>query len=146
MRCAPYLKPLRIPGPGRVMVNVNDKRPVNLDLMTIKFPVTALASISHRVAGVALFFALPLLLWMLDRSLASADSFAALQALLASPLVKLVLWAILAAVLYHLVAGIKHLFMDWGIGETLEGGRRAAIASFIIAALLILAAGAWLWV
>lgn len=127
------------------MVNVNDKRPVNLDLTTMQFPVTALVSISHRIAGVALFVALPLLLWMLDRSLASADSFAKLQTLLATPLAKLVLWAILAAVLFHLVAGIRHLFMDWGIGETLEGGRRAAFASFVIAAVLIAAAGVWLW-
>ncbi|MBP21670.1 MAG: succinate dehydrogenase, cytochrome b556 subunit, partial [Alcanivorax sp.] len=27
---------------------MNDKRPVNLDLSTIKFPVTAIASITHR--------------------------------------------------------------------------------------------------
>jgi succinate dehydrogenase / fumarate reductase, cytochrome b subunit len=127
------------------MANVNDKRPVNLDLTTIKFPVTALASISHRVAGVALFVALPILLWMLDRSLASPESFADLQTLLAAPLAKLVIWGILAAVIYHLVAGIKHLIMDWGIGETLEGGRRGAILSFIVAGVLIALAGVWVW-
>jgi succinate dehydrogenase / fumarate reductase, cytochrome b subunit len=127
------------------MANVNDKRPVNLDLTTIKFPVTALASISHRVAGVALFVALPILLWMLDRSLASPESFADLQTLLSAPLAKLVIWGILAAVIYHLVAGIKHLIMDWGIGETLEGGRRGAILSFIVAGVLIALAGVWVW-
>ena len=44
------------------MANVNDKRPVNLDLTTIKFPIPALASISHRIAGVVLFVAVPILL------------------------------------------------------------------------------------
>lgn len=127
------------------MANVNDKRPVNLDLTTIKFPVPALASISHRIAGVALFVALPILLWMLDRSLASPESFADLQTLLAAPLAKLVIWGILAAVIYHLVAGVKHLIMDWGIGETLEGGRRGAILSFIVAGVLIALAGVWVW-
>jgi succinate dehydrogenase / fumarate reductase, cytochrome b subunit len=127
------------------MANVNDKRPVNLDLTTIKFPVTALASISHRVAGIALFVALPILLWMLDRSLASPESFAELKELLSAPLAKLVIWGILAAVIYHLVAGIKHLIMDWGIGETLEGGRRGATLGFIIAAVLIVLAGVWVW-
>lgn len=127
------------------MANVNDKRPVNLDLTTIKFPVTALASISHRIAGVALFVALPILLWMLDRSLASPESFAQLQSLLSTPLAKLVVWGILAAVIYHLVAGVKHLIMDWGIGETLEGGRRFATASFIVSAVLIVLAGVWVW-
>ena len=127
------------------MANVNDKRPVNLDLTTIKFPVTALASISHRVAGVALFVAVPILLWMLDRSLASPESFTEMKQLLDSWFAKVVLFGILAAIAYHFVAGIKHLIMDWGIGETLEGGRRFATASFIVAAVLIVLAGVWVW-
>lgn len=127
------------------MANVNDKRPVNLDLTTIKFPVPALASISHRIAGVALFVAVPILLWMLDRSLASPESFAEMKELLDTGLAKFVLWGILAAVAYHFVAGIKHLVMDWGIGETLEGGRRFAFASFIVAGVLMALAGVWVW-
>jgi len=127
------------------MANVNDKRPVNLDLTTIKFPIPALASISHRIAGVVLFVAVPILLWMLDRSLASPESFAEMKELLDTGLAKFVLWGILAAVAYHFVAGIKHLIMDWGIGETLEGGRRFAITGFIIAAVLMVLAGVWVW-
>ncbi|EKF74816.1 succinate dehydrogenase, cytochrome b556 subunit [Alcanivorax hongdengensis A-11-3] len=124
---------------------MNDKRPVNLDLSTIKFPVTAIASITHRVTGVAIFLALPILLWMLDRSLASPESFADLKDLMTSPLAKLVVWAILAVLLYHLVAGIRHLIMDTGTGETLEGGRRGAKLVFIISAVLILLVGGWIW-
>ncbi|MDU2487402.1 MAG: hypothetical protein E7D17_07265 [Citrobacter freundii] len=33
--------------------NVKKQRPVNLDLQTIRFPITAIASILHRVSGVA---------------------------------------------------------------------------------------------
>ncbi len=124
---------------------MNDKRPVNLDLSTIKFPVTAIASNTHRVTGVAIFLALPILLWMLDRSLASPESFADLKELMTSPLVKLVVWAILAVLLYHLVAGIRHLVMDAGVGESLEGGRRGAKLVFIISVVLILLVGGWIW-
>ena len=124
---------------------MNDKRPVNLDLSTIKFPVTAIASITHRVTGVAIFLALPILLWMLDRSLASPESFADLKELMTSPLVKLVVWAILAVLLYHLVAGIRHLVMDAGVGESLAGGRRGAKLVFIISVVLILLVGGWIW-
>ena len=124
---------------------MNDKRPVNLDLSTIKFPVTAIVSITHRVTGVAIFLALPILLWMLDRSLASPESFADLKELMTSPLVKLVVWAILAVLLYHLVAGIRHLVMDAGVGESLEGGRRGAKLVFIISVVLILLVGGWIW-
>lgn len=124
---------------------MNDKRPVNLDLMTIKFPVTAIASITHRATGVAIFLALPILLWMLDRSLASPESFAELKSLMTSPLLKLVVWGIVSVLLYHLVAGIRHLFMDVGVGESLEGGRRGASLVFIISAVLIVLTGAWIW-
>ncbi|KZY36609.1 succinate dehydrogenase, cytochrome b556 subunit [Alcanivorax sp. HI0083] len=125
---------------------MNDKRPVNLDLSTIKFPVTAIASITHRVTGVAIFLALPILLWMLDRSLASPESFADLKELMmTSLLVKLVVWGILSVLLYHLVAGIRHLIMDTGVGESLEGGRRGAKLAFIISAVLILLTGVWIW-
>ena len=125
---------------------MNDKRPVNLDLSTIKFPVTAIASITHRVTGVAIFLALPILLWMLDRSLASPESFADLKELMmTSLLVKLVVWAILSVLLYHLVAGIRHLIMDAGVGESLEGGRRGAKLTFLISVVLILLVGGWIW-
>ena len=125
---------------------MNDKRPVNLDLSTIKFPVTAIASITHRVTGVAIFLALPILLWMLDRSLASPESFADLKELMmTSLLVKLVVWGILSVLLYHLVAGSRHLIMDTGVGESLEGGRRGAKLAFIISAVLILLVGVWIW-
>ena len=125
---------------------MNDKRPVNLDLSTIKFPVTAIASITHRVTGVAIFLALPILLWMLDRSLASPESFADLKELMmTSLLVKLVVLGILSVLLYHLVAGIRHLIMDTGVGESLEGGRRGAKLAFIISAVLILLVGVWIW-
>src|SRR5690606_39069800 len=119
------------------MATVNDKRPVNLDLTTIKFPVPALASISHRISGIAIFVALPILLWMLDRSLASPESFAQLKACLANPWAKLVLWGVLAALSYHLVAGTRHLIMDLGFGDTLEAGRRGAVLVFIISIVLI---------
>ncbi|EDX90749.1 succinate dehydrogenase, cytochrome b556 subunit [Alcanivorax sp. DG881] len=90
--------------------------------------------------------ALPILLWMLDRSLASPESFADLKELMmTSLLVKLVVWGILSVLLYHLVAGIRHLIMDTGVGESLEGGRRGAKLAFIISAVLILLVGVWIW-
>lgn len=128
-----------------MMATVKDKRPVNLDLTTIKFPVTAIASITHRITGVALFFAVPFLLWALDRSLASPESFTDMQDIMANPLAKLVTWAIVSLLLFHLVAGIRHLFMDTGIGETLEGGRKGAWTVFVVSVILILLAGGWIW-
>ena len=124
---------------------MNDKRPVNLDIWTISLPITAYVSILHRVSGVILFGAVGVLLWMLDMSLASQDSFNTLKAILAHPLSKLVMWGILAALAYHLIAGVRHLFMDLGIGETLSGGVLGAKIVLGVAGITIICAGAWLW-
>jgi succinate dehydrogenase / fumarate reductase cytochrome b subunit len=124
---------------------VNDKRPVNLDIGTIDLPITAYASILHRVSGVVLFFAVGILLWMLDASLASEESFDALKETLANPILKLIVWGILAALGYHLLAGVRHMIMDFGIGESLEGGARGAKIVLLSAVILVILAGAWLW-
>tara|TARA_R110002073_G_scaffold108803_2_gene244510 strand:- start:22424 stop:22804 length:381 start_codon:yes stop_codon:yes gene_type:complete len=125
------------------MAIVNDKRPVNLDLTTIKFPVPAIASIIHRITGVGLFVVLPIVLWMLDRSLASPESFVDLQEQLSTPLARVVVWGIVSMFIYHLVAGIKHLLMDLGIGETLEGGRNGAFIVLATSAVLSVIVGVW---
>ena len=122
-----------------------DNRPVNLELTTIKFPITALASISHRVTGVLLFFSSVLLVWALDASLASEESFNRLVKLLSSTGVKAVLWAFLVIFSYHALAGIRHLIMDVGIGEDFKGGALGARVLFVASALAAVAWGIVLW-
>jgi len=126
------------------MATVNKNRPVNLDIRTIKLPVAALASITHRIAGIVIFFSLPILLWMLDRSLASSASFDELLETMQNPLFKLMLWGIVAALIYHLLAGIKHLVLDLGWGYTLEQSQLATRILIGSAVVLILLAGVWI--
>jgi len=111
----------------------------------MRLPITAWASIAHRASGVFLFAGMAVLIWALDASLASQDSFVELQSCLASPLAKLVIWAVVAGLIYHSLAGIKHLIMDLGIGETMEGGTRGARIVIGLSAVLILLAGVWIW-
>ncbi|MFT6053113.1 MAG: succinate dehydrogenase / fumarate reductase cytochrome b subunit [Halioglobus sp.] len=124
---------------------VKDNRPVNLDISSIRLPITAWASITHRASGVFIFAGMAVLIWALDASLKSPESFAALQQDLASPMVKFVLWAVLSALIYHSIAGVKHLVMDLGIGESLEGGILGAKVVIVTSAVLILLAGLWIW-
>ena len=58
---------------------------------------------------------------------------------------KLVTWAFLSALAYHLVAGVKHLVMDLGYGETLEGGVFASRLTLLLSAILIVIVGIWLY-
>ena len=124
---------------------MKDKRPINLEISTIGLPVAALVSILHRVSGVFMLLGVALLLYLLDQSLASPESFAALKIAMASWWCKLIVWVVLVALIYHSVAGIRHLLMDIGIGESLEGGRMGAITVFVATVLLALWAGACLW-
>lgn len=124
---------------------MNKKRPVNLDIGTIQLPITSYVSILHRVSGVVLFFAVALFLWVLDASLSTEASFIALKDTLQSPLCQLFVWASLAGLAYHAVAGIRHLVMDFGIGETLEGGQQGAKIALVCAAILILLVTGWVW-
>lgn len=126
---------------------MKNNRPVNLSLATVievnlKSPV-AVASILHRLSGILLFFVVPGLLALLDCSLASAESFASVQELLRGTTAKLVLFVALAGLAYHFVAGLKHLVMDWGFAETLEGSRAAAKTSLVISAAAIAAVFVW---
>ena len=120
-------------------------RPVNLSLTKFKYPLAAIASITHRITGVVLFVGIAFLLYLLDQSLTSAQGLEHARALLTLPLPKLVLIAIVATLIYHFVAGIKHLLLDFDIGDTIEGGSLAAQLTIAIAGVLIVMAGVWMW-
>ena len=124
---------------------LSSERPVNLDLTTFRFPITAIASILHRVAGVILFFGSFILMALLGMSLENEAGFADTLVLLENGFVSFIVWGVLAALAYHFVAGVKHLFMDMGYGETLESGRLFAKVSIALASVLIVSAAVWVW-
>jgi succinate dehydrogenase / fumarate reductase, cytochrome b subunit len=128
-----------------MIYTVNKKRPINLDLSTFKYPPMAIASILHRISGLVLFLLLPLMLYFLHRSLGGAEAFANLQLTLASPYSKVLLWAFASALIYHLLAGIRHLLMDMDIGEHLEQARRSAVLVIALSVILIILLGVWIW-
>lgn len=124
---------------------MKQKRPINLNLFTIRFPVPAIVSILHRASGVVLFLLLPLLIWMLSESLGSESSFNALQTTLDVWCFKLLIWLVLSALAYHLVAGIRHLITDLGVCESLPCARMASYFTLMISGALIISLGVWLW-
>jgi succinate dehydrogenase / fumarate reductase cytochrome b subunit len=125
---------------------VKTKRPVNLDIGSIKLPITSYVSILHRASGVVLFIAVALLLCAFDASLESEQSFDSLKQSLGSPVAQFFIWASLAALAYHFVAGIRHLIMDFGFGEdSFESGRNSAWVVVAVAAILILSITGWVF-
>ena len=75
----------------------------------------------------------------------SETGFALVQELLDNVIVKFAAWAVLSGLLYHLIAGIKHLIMDLGYGETLQGGFIGACITLALSAAAIITAGVWIW-
>ena len=120
---------------------MKNQRPVYLNLWQIKQFLPAIISILHRISGVFLFLYIPFVLWALNDSLASAAGFNAVQQLLGQPIIGLLTWLFMAALLFHLVAGIRHMIMDVGVGESLTAGRKGAYAVLGIAIVLIILVG-----
>ncbi len=85
------------------------------------------------------------MLYLLDMSLSGPAGFADAQQLMTTPLAKLVIWGILSVAIYHSLSGIKHLFGDFGYGETLEGGVLGSRIIIGLSLVLIAAVGVWIW-
>ena len=123
----------------------DNKRPVNLNITSFKFPPMALVSIAHRLSGVILFLALPLLLLIFSKAMHSPVSFLHLQALLQTQVGKVFVWLLLTAVIFHLLAGLRHLVMDLGFGESLNASRASAYLLMAVMLVAMVWLGGWLW-
>lgn len=103
---------------------MKDKRPVNLDLHTIKLPVTGVASILHRISAVILWVAMAFFLSVLCVSLGSAEGFNTIEKLVTENfLVQFIIWGFMTAAGYYTMAGLKHIIQDFGHFEELESGK-----------------------
>ena len=124
---------------------VSHHRPKYLDLFRIRLPVPGFVSILHRVSGFGLFLFLPFLLWLLQSSLGSPDSYVRYRAAFAHPLVKLILIGLLWAFLHHLFAGLRFLALDLHIGTDLAPARKTSWAVLAVSLALTVILGVWLW-
>jgi succinate dehydrogenase / fumarate reductase cytochrome b subunit len=114
------------------MSDVIKQRPKFLDLTAIRLPLAGFASILHRVSGIGLFLMLPLLIWLLQLSLASPESFATFKAVTGNPLVKLILLGLLWAFLHHFCMGIRILLIDIQVGVEKQAAAASAKAVLVI--------------
>ena len=88
---------------------------------------------------------IPLLLWFVQRSLASREGFAAVTAPLLTPFGKLVVLVLAWSYLFHLLAGLRHLALDLHVGIALAPARSSAAAVLVLSILLTLIVAVRLW-
>jgi succinate dehydrogenase / fumarate reductase cytochrome b subunit len=120
-------------------------RPKYLNLIQIRLPLPGVVSIMHRISGAVLFLALPLLLWWLQQSLLSGNSFFALKAIFSNGYVKLVLIGLFWGYMHHLCAGIRHLALDVDFGTELASARLASILVLAVSITITVIAGVLVW-
>ncbi|MEA3394621.1 MAG: succinate dehydrogenase, cytochrome b556 subunit [Pseudomonadota bacterium] len=122
------------------------------DLPTYRMAPAAWVSILHRVSGALMFLLLPFIIWLFDVSVSSEYSFARFTALFGAGVgpvpgwfFKLVALALIWAYLHHIIAGIRHLWMDLTHAVTKEFGRSSAIVTLVLSLGLTAVLGAKLF-
>ncbi len=122
------------------------------DLPTYRLPAAGIVSILHRISGLIMFLLLPLLVWRCDTSVSSEISFAKFSAaftmglgFVPAVLVKLVTLALIWAYLHHLIAGVRHVYMDVCHAVSKEFGKSSAVVTLVLSLGLTAALGAKLF-
>jgi len=125
---------------------MSQERPVNLDLKTIRLPITAIASILHRISAVIIWVGLGAFLVANLIALSSSEGFDTIQSLLDEYFViQFVRWGFTTALGYYIVATLKHIVQDFGHFEELESGQMIAKVAIAVGILLSLMTGVWIW-
>jgi succinate dehydrogenase / fumarate reductase cytochrome b subunit len=109
------------------------------DLTTYRLPAAGIVSILHRISGAIMFLLLPFIIWLFDTSVSSEYSFARFKAafnvglgLVPGWFFKLLALALIWAYLHHLIAGIRHLYMDVCHAVSKEFGKSSAIVTLVL--------------
>jgi succinate dehydrogenase / fumarate reductase cytochrome b subunit len=117
-----------------------------------RLPLAGIVSILHRVSGALMFLLLPLVVWLFDASVSSEVTFERFRSAFVAGigfvpggLVKLVVLALIWAYLHHLIAGVRHLWMDMVHAVSKEQGRTSAVVTLALSVVLTLALGAKLF-
>ena len=114
--------------------NHNKIRPVYINLFQIRLPVSAISSITHRLAGIYIFFiTLPLSLYLLYFSTKSYNDFMVLKDYFNNStfLSTFVAFSFLVFA-YHILTGVRHLLQDLHIGESLSASRLSSYLVFCV--------------
>ena len=140
------------------MTELTKKRPefrnINAfkDLTTYRLPPAGWVSILHRASGGLMFILLPLIVWLFDTSVSSELSFDRFSSAFTAGIgwvpgwfFKLVVLALIWAYLHHLIAGVRHLYMDVKHAVSKEFGKSSAIVTLALSIGLTLVLGAKLF-
>ena len=123
-----------------------------IDALGYRLPLAGIVSILHRASGLVMFIFLPFIVWMFDTSVTSEITYSQFTSVFTSGtgfvpgwFYKLVALALIWAYLHHLIAGLRHLWMDATHAVTLQFGRSSALFTLVVSVTITLALGAKLF-
>jgi succinate dehydrogenase / fumarate reductase cytochrome b subunit len=118
------------------------ERPLSPHLQVYRWPLSMALSILHRASGVALTLGTALLVWWLMAVAAGGESHRAFIDCIGSPFGQLALFGWTAAMMFHLLNGVRHLVWDSGAGYELPTAQATGWA--VVVGTVVLTAGVWL--
>lgn len=120
-------------------------RPVFLNLLQIRLPLGGVLSIIHRVSGVLLVLAIPVLIYFLQLLNGGEEAFAQALAFMQTVSGKIIFSLITWLLIQHSISGIRHLLMDLDFSYNKYIARKTALLAFSFSFLLIAVSGALIW-
>jgi succinate dehydrogenase / fumarate reductase cytochrome b subunit len=122
------------------------------DAVKYRLPLAGLVSILHRASGLLMFVLLPFIVWLFDTSISSEISYESFTSAFLAGIgvvpawaVKLVVLALIWAYLHHLIAGVRHVWMDATHSVSKAQGRQSAVVTLALSVLLTVVLGAKLF-
>lgn len=111
-------------------------RPLSPHLQVWRFHATMLASITHRLTGMGLYFGTFLIAAWLVALATGADSYALVEGIVFSIFGQIVLFLWAFAILFHFANGIRHLLWDGpGVGFSPKVASQVSVFNYAFAIL-----------
>ena len=121
-------------------------RPIDIQFGKFTWPITAIASILHRICAVIIWVGLGIglvTLYFASQSEASFDL--VVETLQSNFIAQFVVWGLLSAFGYYCMGTIKHLIQDMGYCEEFASGKIISWVAIILGLALSVLAGVYVW-
>ena len=115
---------------------MSTQAPKYLNLIEIKMPIGAIVSILHRLTGLLLILAIPLIIWLFAISISNQAGFIFAKDMIAS--INLFNFVFIWSFCHHLLTGIRFLLLDFDIGISKSCLSLSSCILFVLSILIFL--------
>jgi len=122
---------------------INTNRPTSPHLQVYRLPLTGIISITHRITGIMLSAGLVLFVYIVSALADGGMAYDTMQMVMNHWLIKIIGWAFIYALFFHLCHGVRHLIWDTGSSFDADTLNRYAIME--LAASLVLTLMTFVW-